>query len=51
MKELAEEMEQRTGKKYSLQSLSHRLTRGTITYNEVLLMAEILGYHIKFENS
>lgn len=49
MKELASKMQEKTGKNYSLQNLSHRLKRGTVTYNEVLIIAEILGYRINFE--
>ena len=49
MKELASKMQEKTDKNYSLQNLSHRFKRGTITYNEVLLMAKILGYKVKFE--
>jgi len=49
MKELAVKMQEKTGKNYSLQNLSHRLKRGSVTYNEVLLISEILGYDIKFE--
>ena len=30
------------------QNLSNKLRRGTITYNDVLLIAEILGYSIKW---
>lgn len=49
MKDLAFQMQEKTGKKYSLQNLSHRLKRGTVTYNEFLEITEILGYKIKFE--
>ena len=49
MKELAMKMQEITGKNYSLQNLSHRLKRGTVSYNEVLQISEILGYNIKFE--
>ena len=51
MKELAEKMQEKTGKNYSLQTLSHRLRRGTVSYNEVLLILEILGYDLKFEKT
>ena len=51
MKELAEKMQEKTGKNYSLQNLSHRLKRGTVSYNEVLLIIEILGYDLKFEKT
>ena len=46
--ELAEAMSNKTGKKYTSDSLSHRMTRSSITYQEMLIIAEILGYEIKF---
>ncbi len=49
MKELAAQMQEKLGKNYSLENLSHKLARGTVSYNEVLLICEILGYKIKFE--
>ena len=49
MKELAQKMEILTGRNYSLQNLSHRLSRGTLYYNEVLKIAKILGYSIRFD--
>ncbi len=49
MKDLAIKMEELSGKTYSLQNLSHRLRRGTLTYNEMLLIANILGYEISFQ--
>ena len=39
------------GLKYSPASLSHRLSRGTVTYNEVMKIAEILGYDVQFVKS
>jgi hypothetical protein len=49
MKELAKQLQEKTGRSYSLTSLSHRLKKGTLYYNEVLLITEILGYNINFE--
>ena len=48
MKDLAIKMEEISGRTYSLQNLSHRLRRGTLTYNEMLLIADNLGYEISF---
>ena len=48
MKDLAIKMEEISGRTYSLQNLSHRLRRGTLTYNEMLLIVDILGYEISF---
>ena len=48
LKDLAEMISQKTGKNCSPDSLSHKLRRGSLTYNEVLVIAEILGYKIEF---
>ena len=49
MKDLVVELEKVSGRSYSLQAFSQRLSRGTLSYNEVLQITEILGYEIKFE--
>jgi hypothetical protein len=48
-KKLTELLTEKTNKKYSPESFSRKLSGGTITYNEVALIADILGYEIKFE--
>ena len=48
MTELCKLLSERLNKSYSLTNLSNKLARGTITYNEVVLIAEILKYDIKF---
>ncbi len=48
MKELAKMITETTGENCSPDSLSHKLRRGTLTYNETLMIAELLGYKIKF---
>lgn len=48
LKELAEIISQKTGKKCTPDSLSQKLRRGSLTYNETLLIAELLGYRIEF---
>ena len=48
MKSLAELLSKKTNKKYSLANLSAKLQWGTLSYNEVLIIANILGYEIKF---
>lgn len=48
MTELCKMLSDKLGKSYSLTNLSNKLVRGTITYNEVLIIAEILGYKINF---
>ena len=46
-KELVEILNSKGGL-YSTQTFSQRLGRGTITYNEVMKIAEILGYDVQF---
>ena len=41
-------LSEKYGKEYSLSNFSGKLKRGSITYNEVLLIADILGYKITF---
>ena len=47
-KELVKILSQKTGKIYTQTSLSQKLGRGSLTYNEVMTIAEILGYDIQF---
>ncbi|OGI01153.1 MAG: hypothetical protein A2Y25_08970 [Candidatus Melainabacteria bacterium GWF2_37_15] len=49
MKELARLLSEKTGNKYSLQSISHRMLRGTLSFNEVEIITEILGYEIEIK--
>lgn len=48
LKQLAEKIGEAQNKKYSLASLSQKLRNETISYKEVKLIAEILGYKIRF---
>lgn len=48
LKELAEMISKKTGEKYSANSLSQKLRRGTLSYNETLEIADLLDYEIKF---
>lgn len=48
LKDLATLIGERLGKKYSYDGLSHRIGRKTLSYDEMLLIADILGYDIKF---
>ena len=45
-KQLANILTEKIGKKYTPDGLSRKLNRGTITYNEVLNIVDILGYEI-----
>ncbi len=47
--ELAAEMVRQTGKKYTRQSISSKLYKGTLRYDEITAIAEILGYEIDFK--
>lgn len=46
--ELAESLGKRLNKSYSMQNLSNKLRNETITYREMLIIADILGYDLKF---
>ncbi len=41
-------MEQKLNKSYSIANLSNKLRKGSITYEEIKLIADILGYEVKF---
>jgi hypothetical protein len=49
MTELTQKLSVKKNKNYSLQSISQKLIRGTLSFNEVELIADILNYDIKFE--
>ena len=46
--ELASALGKRLNKEYSLNNLSNKLHRETITHKEMLIIADILGYELKF---
>jgi len=46
--ELAESLGIRLKKPYSMQNLSNKLRNETITHREMLIIADILGYDLKF---
>ena len=50
MKAIAQELEIKLGKRYSPANLSSKLIRGTLTYNEVDLICDILGYEIELKD-
>lgn len=49
LKELAIALGKELGKKYTADNLSQKLRTGTIRYNEIVIIAKILGYKLKFE--
>ncbi len=46
--DIAKEMSKRTGKNISRSNISQKLLRGTLKYEEALLIGNILGYDLKF---
>ena len=50
-KQLAAGMTQKTGKKYTINSLSGKLIRESITLKETLQLLEILGYHLEIKKN
>lgn len=48
VKELAQKMTEIIGKKYTRDSLNGKLSRDTLTLKECQIIAEILGYEVKF---
>lgn len=49
MKDLANELGKRLDKKYTLDNLSQKLRKGTFSYNEMMVIADILGYSIEYK--
>lgn len=47
--QMAEKMTQKTGKKYTVKSISQKLTNNTLKYEEFKIITEILGYKIKIK--
>lgn len=47
-KDLVQILHEATGAKHTPDGLSRKLSRGTISYNEVALIADLLGYDIEF---
>ena len=44
--DMAKELTTRSGKKYTVKTLSQKLTNGTLRYDEYKKIVEILGYKI-----
>ena len=44
--DMAEKLTNKTGKKYTVKTLSQKLTNGTLRYEEYKNIIEILGYKI-----
>ncbi len=50
-KQLAALMTEKTGKKYTINSISGKLIRESITLKEALQILDILGYHIEVKKN
>lgn len=50
LKDIAQKLMEKTGKIYSAESFSAKLRRGTLSYNEVLTICELLNYEIEFKD-
>ena len=50
IKELAVILSKRTGKSYTSASISGKFQRGSLSYNEMLSICEILDYQIEFKS-
>lgn len=50
IKKLAEMMTEVTGKQYTRYSLSSKISRSSLRYDEVEVIAKILGYKIEIED-
>ena len=48
-KELTSILTEKTDKKYTQDGFSREINRGTISYNEVVMIADILGYDIELK--
>ena len=48
-KELTKILNDKTDKKYTQDGFSRKINRGTITYNEVAMIADILGYDLELK--
>ena len=49
LKELAVMLSDKKGKRCLPNNLSQKLSNGTLSYNDMLIIAEILGYKIEFK--
>ena len=49
LKDLTEIISVKTGKTCTSSALSNKLRRGTITYNELIKIADYLGFKVSFD--
>ena len=48
LSEIANKLNERTGKQYTLDSLTGKLKRESFSLKEAFILADILGYELKF---
>lgn len=48
LSEIANKLSERTGKEYTLDSLTGKLKRESFSLKEAFILADILGYELKF---
>ena len=48
LKDLAVEMSERLGKKITADNISQKLRKGTLRYDDAIIIGDILGYDLKF---
>ena len=48
LKDLAVEMSERIGKKITADNISQKLRKGTLRYDDAMIIGDILGYDLKF---
>ena len=48
LSEIANKLSERTGKQYTLDSLTGKLKRESFSLKEAFILADILGYELKF---
>ena len=46
--QLAEELNKRNGSDYTMQNLSNKIRKESLKYSEVLQIAEIIGYNVRW---
>ena len=48
LKDLAFEMSEKVGKKITADNISQKLRKGTLRYDDAMIIGDILGYDLKF---
>lgn len=51
LKKLAQLISEKTGKNCSPASISNKFSRGTMSYHEVVSIAEMLGFEVSFTDT